>query len=399
MNSKQQKLIFIYAITLMFLVKNADAQQQAGKTLLAKGTVEAISLQTSEVRSLKRRTPIYKVDRVSTYQHSKAQLKMIDGALLALKENTALNIEEYLLSENDEQSSIVIELVSGGLRTITGKIKGNSDNYKLKTPVGSIGIRGTHYEVEIVKGDLFLAVWDGSIEISSDILTEPLVLGSDGTHAFAKISSFGEVKALLKPPKELSSLFGKLLNDDQYSEEQLTEIVTSITSENPNLLVTTQNIVESLDIEALKNAIEDSSFLTEEILDTFQTDDIGALLAQRSGVIEYSDVEEFSVISSVGEVSAFSMRIDVDFDNGTVPLGALSFLDSEGEWFATFNGLINTSGMQLGINYASHGQNLAYGDIKAQFSDELSKIRGSFTLFEIENITTNAGGLFVIKEK
>ncbi|TMO56706.1 FecR family protein [Pseudoalteromonas phenolica] len=400
MISKKQKLYLIAMISFGIFFKNADAQQlQAGKTLLAKGTVEAISLETSEVRSLKRRTPVFKVDKVSTYQKSQAQLKMIDGALLALKENTALHIEEYFLSSEGDKGSVVMELVSGGLRTITGKIKGKSDNYKLKTPVGSIGIRGTHYEVEIVNGELFLAVWDGTIEVSSNILLEPLILGRDGTHAFAKISDAGEVKPLLKPPAELSSLSGQVNKGTDDVKEEVTELVTSVNSEKLNLGLTIQSNQQPLKSEDIKKAFEDTSFLTEEVLDTFATEDTEALLTERKGVIEYSDIEQFAITSSNGTVSDFSMRINVDFDNGTVPLGEMSFSDNDGEWFATFNGLINTNGMQLGVNYASHGQNLADGDIKAQFSDELRKIRGNFSLYEIDNIATTAGGLFVIKEK
>ncbi|TLX48525.1 hypothetical protein C1E24_03490 [Pseudoalteromonas phenolica] len=400
MSSKQQILYLFTMISFGLFIKNVDAQQQhAGKTLLAKGTVEAISLETSEVRSLKRRAPVFKVDKVSTYQKSQAQLKMIDGALLALKENTELHIEEYFLSAEGNNGSVVMELVSGGLRTITGKIKGKSENYKLKTPVGSIGIRGTHYEVELVNGELFLAVWDGTIEVSSSMLSEPLILGNDGTHAFAKISDGGEVKPLLKPPAELSPLSGQVKKDTENEKEKITELVSSVNSEKPNLGLATQNNQQPLNTEDIKKTLEDTSFLTEEVLDTFATEDTESLLAERTGIIEYSDVEQFAITSSKGAVSDFSMRINVDFDNGTVPLGEMSFSDNGGEWFATFNGLINTNGMQLGVNYASHGQNLADGDIKAQFSDELSKIRGNFSLYEIDNITTTAGGLFVIKEK
>lgn len=175
---KMKPCIFIFVAIASFYIPAGLSQEQAGKTLLAKGKVVALSLDTSQVRSLKRRTPVFKIDQVSTSDASQAQLKMVDGALLALKENTALNIEEYFLNNNGQGGSVVMELVSGGLRTITGTIKGNSNNYKLKTPVGSIGIRGTHYEVELVNGELFMAVWDGSIEISGSLFSEPIVLGN-----------------------------------------------------------------------------------------------------------------------------------------------------------------------------------------------------------------------------
>lgn len=388
----------VSAIFIGLFMSDAYGQAQAGKTLLAKGQVEALSLQTSETRALSRRSPIYKIDRVSTFEQSQAQLKMIDGALLALKANTALNIEEYFLSNDGEGGSVVMELVSGGLRTITGSIKGKSNNYQLKTPVGSIGIRGTHYEVEVINGELFMAVWDGSIELSSELLNEPLILGKEGSHAFAKISSDGKVKPLLKPPIELSSLSGKAEQKNQETEDKSDNLVAPVVASQANLQLTEQTNEQLPIIANVKKTIEDTGFLNEEVLDSFITEDTESLIAERTGVVEYADIEQFAVTSGGESVSDFAMKINVDFDNGTVPLGQMSFNDANGEWFATFNGLINAEGMQLGINYASHGQNLATGSIAAQFSDELSKIRGNFELYEIENISIRAGGLFVVKE-
>lgn len=378
---------------------NAETIKEAGKTLLAKGKVEALSLETSQARGLKRRSPIYKIDQVSTFEQSQAQLKMVDGALLALKANTAINIEEYFLNSDGNSGSVVMELVSGGLRTITGSIKGNSNNYKLKTPVGSIGIRGTHYEVEIVNGELFMAVWDGSIEISSASLSEPLILGSEGSHAFAKISQKGDIQPLLKPPTELTSLSAQSERKADNLNEKVAALSNSIQSNTANIEAQATENEKVTIVRSVKQEIEDTSFLNEEVLDNFVTEDTDKLIAQRTGVVEYSDTENFALTSSSGEVNNFKMSINVDFDNALVPKGQLSFNDDGGEWFAVFNGLINAQGMQLGINYASHGQNLASGDIQAQFSDELSKIRGNFELYEVENITTRAGGLYVVKEK
>jgi hypothetical protein len=395
---KMKPCIFIIVSFAGLYTSAGLSQEQAGKTLLAKGKVVALSLDTSKVRSLKRRTPIYKIDQVSTSDASQAQLKMIDGALLALKENTALNIEEYFSNNNGQGGSVVMELVSGGLRTITGTIKGNSNNYKLKTPVGSIGIRGTHYEVELVNGELFMAVWDGSIEISGSLFSEPVVLGNEGSHAYAKISNTGEINRLLKPPVELSSLSGQANEQSERASEKIADFAASVAKESRSG-ITVQSNEQTVIVENIKKAIEETSFINEEALDSLAIENTENLIAERTGVFEYSNLENFSLTSTEGNISDFEIKINVDFDNGTVPLGQMSFNDNAGEWFATFNGLINSQGMELGVNYASHGQNLAAGDIQAQFSDQLSKIRGSFELYEIENAAQRAGGLFVVKEK
>lgn len=387
-------LIGFAILTFTLAPINSFASQSAGKTLMARGDVIATSSNDSESRKLKRRAPVFLVDTINTAEQSQAQLRMSDGGLIALKAQTQLKISDYKFDGAESGGSVVMELVSGGLRTITGKIKGNNGNYKLKTPVGSIGIRGTHYEVEWYEGALYVAVWDGTIELNNDFVKEPLLLGQGGDFSFAKIDLQGEVTELLEPPQQLSSLTTSAQSSESENKEILSQIVAS--SSGSQLVEPTQI---SLNIPAVEKVISDTSWLNEESLDQFGSENTPELIAQRTGTANYNFLERAEVISSAGSVTDIDISMTVNFDTGTVPLGEMSFNDAQGEWFAVFNGLINQDGMALGINYASHGQQRASGNINAQFSDELKKVRGNFNLFEINNPTVNANGLFVLGER
>ncbi|TMP26713.1 hypothetical protein CWB99_17790 [Pseudoalteromonas rubra] len=382
----------------------------AGKTLMSRGQVVATATDSEAQRALKRRSPIFDVDVVNTGQQSNAQLRMQDGALIALKENTQLIISEYSGS-SEQDGSVVMELVTGGLRTITGKIKGNKDNYQLKTPVGSIGIRGTHYEVEWQGDTLLLAVWDGTIEVS--VNDQPLLLGQEGNYSFASVSQNGEVTTLLAPPQQLSRLTpqSQASGSDSEPDTQADQSDTSsgpddITTESTSLAiaqapVTTAPAAQAAFETALPDVgrdISDNDFISEESLDTFGVEPIEDLIAERTGTALYTVLERAEFSASAGAVSDIQMQISVDFDNGTVPQGVLSFNDPQGEWFAAFNGLIDANGMTLGVNFASHGQNLAEGTIETLFSDELSKLRGSFNLNEIDEPDVTASGLFTLSQ-
>jgi hypothetical protein len=382
----------------------------AGKTLMSRGQVVATATDSEAQRALKRRSPVFDVDVVNTGQQSNAQLRMQDGALIALKENTQLIISEYSGS-SEEDGSVVMELVTGGLRTITGKIKGNKDNYQLKTPVGSIGIRGTHYEVEWQGDTLLLAVWDGTIEVS--VNDQPLLLGQEGNYSFASVSQSGEVTTLLAPPQQLSRLTppSQATSSDSEPDAQTDQSDTSsgldeTASESTSLAIaqapvattpTSQQAFETA-LPDVGRDISDNDFISEESLDTFGVEPIEDLIAERTGTALYTVLERSEFSSSAGAVSDIQMQISVDFDNGTVPQGVLSFNDPQGEWFAAFNGLIDTNGMTLGVNFASHGQNLAEGTIETLFSDELSKLRGSFNLNEIDQPDVTASGLFTLSQ-
>ena len=145
------------------------ANEVAGKTIIARGNVHATETATATDRKLKRRSPIFDVDIVKTDVKSKAQLRMVDGGMISLKENSELVIAKYDYNAKEQKGSVAMELIKGGLRSVTGAIKAEKGNYQLTTPVGSIGIRGTHYEIEIVGGLLFIAVWDGAIDVSVEI--------------------------------------------------------------------------------------------------------------------------------------------------------------------------------------------------------------------------------------
>lgn len=91
------------------------------------------------------------------------------------------------------------------------------------------------------------------------------------------------------------------------------------------------------------------------------------------------------------------MAMTIDFEKSTVPEGNMSFEDAGGEWFATFDGVINVEQLDLDITYASHGDNLADGDIDAFFFGDLDSIYGEFTLEEIANPDVRVTGKFNIK--
>ena len=74
-------------------------------------------------------------------------LQFVDGAKVTVRPNSAVLIEDYVYNGND-QDSATLSLVSGGLRVITGAMaKSNPENYKVRTPVALMGVRGTEFAV------------------------------------------------------------------------------------------------------------------------------------------------------------------------------------------------------------------------------------------------------------
>lgn len=191
------------ACTATFLSQSVSAADVAGRIIMARGDVKAIS-GDGVIRQLKRRDSIYSHEVIKTGEKSKVQIRFIDNALLALKENSELNIKAYVYSEvNEKDNQVLMELVTGGFRTLTGKIgKGNKEAYKVDTPVASIGIRGTLYDVQISFDKILAGVWKGGISLNTP--QGKFDLGMNANFDFGEITADGSFTGLLTPPESFA---------------------------------------------------------------------------------------------------------------------------------------------------------------------------------------------------
>ncbi|MBQ4799502.1 FecR domain-containing protein [Pseudoalteromonas sp. MMG006] len=351
----------------------------AGKTILARGAVVATDATSDQQRSLKRRDTVYGVDRITTGEKSKAQFSMSDGGLIALKENSVLNIANYDFDAVTQQGSASIELIKGGLRSISGVIKKNGGSYNVKTPVGSIGIRGTHFELQLVDGDMYVAVWDGAIDLTLED-NSILSLGSNEPFSFAQVTSLGDVIKTTQAPAIFTQSIASIningesdAQQEQITENSVSENIASENIEDADILLT--DIYAEQQFQAVSNA---------SLIDQ---------IAQRQGIFNYQ-ATSFDVSSSLGEVSDFSMSMAVDFDNGTVPDGEISFNDAGGNWYAAYSGFIDLTKLDLAVTFASHNNNKATGEIDAIFLNDINTITGDFNLNEISNPVINTSGSF-----
>lgn len=89
-------------------------------------------------------------DVVSTEKDSYVRLRFTDGAEVAIRPQSTLNIQRYRFDKGrPAQDSLVVNLVKGGMRTVTGMIgkRGNENAYRVQGATATIGIRGTEYVV------------------------------------------------------------------------------------------------------------------------------------------------------------------------------------------------------------------------------------------------------------
>jgi len=97
---------------------------------------------------------VFEGDTVTTFPNGEIHLQMADGASLIVRADSKITIAEYVADGGDGDRSL-IELAKGALRSITGWIgKYNRSNYRIRTPLVTIGVRGTDHEPShLLEGD------------------------------------------------------------------------------------------------------------------------------------------------------------------------------------------------------------------------------------------------------
>jgi hypothetical protein len=181
----------------------AQEAQPAGTILWAIGKVERIGADGT-VQRLAKGDPVFEGDTLRTAAGSQAQLVMSDEALIAVRAESSVKLSRYSYQgREDGTERAMIELLKGGLRSITGAIgRSNKDNYELKNDMHVIGIRGTDHETFVDATGTFNRVTLGGTYLQSSGERVELAPGETG---FASRQA-GAAPALLERTPEFMHL-------------------------------------------------------------------------------------------------------------------------------------------------------------------------------------------------
>lgn len=164
-----KQLLWMLSMCLALITTNVlAAAQEAGQVLMVAGQAVAKGAD-GQARTLERRSPIYVGDTLTTGSKSQTQIRMKDGAMIALGADAEFAVKTYSYKKTgDAKDGAVLSLVKGGLRTVSGQIEKSS--YKLQTPVATLGIRGTAYDVYVnpTDGSTTVILHEGEVEVTGD---------------------------------------------------------------------------------------------------------------------------------------------------------------------------------------------------------------------------------------
>jgi hypothetical protein len=135
----------------LMVALSAQLAWAAAKVESVVGNVQAIPLKGS-AGPLAPNAVVDTGTTVTTGDGAQVVLRFDDGHVIALSEKSEFTIQSYRFeAAKPESGSIVFSILKGALRSVTGLIgKTKPDNFALRAPQATIGIRGTDFMVSLV---------------------------------------------------------------------------------------------------------------------------------------------------------------------------------------------------------------------------------------------------------
>lgn len=137
-------------------------------TMAASGTALGVNPQaeadtSGQSRVLTVGADVFIGDKVNTGAKGQVQIKFSDKTELVVGPNSSLLIEDYLLRDDQSAGKFAINALSGTFRFATGGAP--KDRYIIKTPTGTIGVRGTAFDFNVDEAGTEVLLFHGAVRL------------------------------------------------------------------------------------------------------------------------------------------------------------------------------------------------------------------------------------------
>jgi hypothetical protein len=189
-----KKLSVLLAFLAFFFAEFALAQSAVATSAI--GTVQ-VQTGTASARPLRQGDEVRQGDTISTGAASSAVLKFDDGQIAALTANSRMMITAYQYNAQARTGNVLLSLINGGMRAITGLIGRNQpERVAYRAATATIGIRGTDGNIATNGTDVVVSVNEGVMTVT--IAGQTIVLNAGQAMQFTngKVSQ-GTIQLIL----------------------------------------------------------------------------------------------------------------------------------------------------------------------------------------------------------
>jgi hypothetical protein len=138
-----------FLVILMFLAGSpAWAQDTIGFVKTVSGNAEVID--SGKPINAQVGTPVKTGNTLKTGPGGTLGVTFKDNTVMSFGPDTELTVDEYLYAPETDNLKFGTSIAKGSLQVVSGTIaKLKPKSVTMKTPTGTIGIRGTHYLVKV----------------------------------------------------------------------------------------------------------------------------------------------------------------------------------------------------------------------------------------------------------
>jgi hypothetical protein len=122
----------------------AEAAEKVGEAVLVKTTV------TGDGGVLAVQSPVHRDERIRTSGSGLGEFIFHDGTKFAVGANSSVVIDKFVYNDSKSVKDLTIRAAKGSFRWISGGSP--SSAYKINTPAGTVGIRGTALDIFVGAG-------------------------------------------------------------------------------------------------------------------------------------------------------------------------------------------------------------------------------------------------------
>lgn len=129
---------------------SATAAEQVGETVYVNRTV------SGDGRRLAVKSPVHRDERITTSSTGLGEFVFRDGTKFAVGMNSSIVIDRFVYADDASFENLTLNAAKGSFRWISGTSR--SSAYKINTPAGIIGIRGTALDIYVGDGGVTAVV-------------------------------------------------------------------------------------------------------------------------------------------------------------------------------------------------------------------------------------------------
>src|SRR5258706_265686 len=192
-----KKLSVLLAVMALFFTDLVLAANNAVVTSLT-GAVQ-VQTGSAPARPLRQGDELSQGDTVITGPASSAVLKFDDGQVAALTANSRMTVTAYAYNPANESGNVLLSLVTGGMRVITGIIgRRTPDRVTYRAATATIGVRGSDGTIITAQNNVVVTVREGAFVFTMNNQTVVIPAGQaiharpDGTFNRGAIAAIAD---------------------------------------------------------------------------------------------------------------------------------------------------------------------------------------------------------------